>query len=83
MNSNHSSVERWLEESPGKVNEAELLFLIRHGRSVFGHEEAFYQWLQTRNFHFNNEAPSSYLDSLSGIQFVDERLTAMEYGDNV
>ena len=83
MKINHSSIERWCEEIPGQVNESELLFLIRHGRSVFGQDEVFYEWLHTRNFHFNNEMPSSYLYSLSGIQFVDERLTAMEYGDNV
>ena len=60
-----------------------LLTLIKHGIAVFGTAETFYQWLDTRNFYFNNETPSSYLNMITGIRFVDDRLTALEYGDNV
>ena len=29
------------------------------------------------------EAPNSFLNTVTGVKFVDDRLTAMEYGDNV
>lgn len=60
-----------------------LLTLMKHGIAVFGTADAFYTWLQTQNFFFNNEMPSSYLNMITGIRYVDERLTALEYGDNV
>lgn len=30
-----------------------------------------------------NKAPLSFLDTISGIKWVDNRLTAMEYGENI
>lgn len=60
-----------------------LLTLIKHGIKVFGSASDFYTWLHTRNFYFNNQLPAGFLNMVTGIRFVDERLTAMEFGDNV
>ena len=60
-----------------------LLSLMKHGIEVFGTKEAFSQWLSTQNFHLGQQSPVSFLNTISGIKFVDDRLTAMEYGDNV
>jgi uncharacterized protein (DUF2384 family) len=60
-----------------------LLSLIRHGIQVFGTAKVLYQWLNTGNFYFDGKIPNVYLNTVSGIRFVDDRLTAMEYGDNV
>ena len=60
-----------------------LLALIKHGIAVFGSVNEFDQWLNRSNFYFDNKSPNAYLNTVTGIRFVDDRLTAMEYGDNV
>jgi uncharacterized protein (DUF2384 family) len=60
-----------------------LLSLLKHGEAVFGSMKLFETWLNEANFYFNSKAPSAYLNTITGIKFVDERLTAMTYGDNV
>jgi uncharacterized protein (DUF2384 family) len=60
-----------------------LLSLIKHGIETFGSVKEFDQWLNRKNFYFDNKSPNSYLNTVTGIKFVDDRLTAMEYGDNV
>jgi uncharacterized protein (DUF2384 family) len=57
--------------------------LIKHGIEVFGSVEEFHQWLNRKNFYLDNKTPNSYLNTVTGVKFVDDRLTAMEYGDNV
>lgn len=60
-----------------------LLSLFKHGNEVFGDYEVFSKWLETENFFFDNKAPASFLTTFSGILFIDDRLAAIEYGDNV
>jgi uncharacterized protein (DUF2384 family) len=59
-----------------------LLSLYQHGTDVFGNAENFDKWLDTKNYFFDNQAPKDFLSTSSGIRFTDDRLTAMEYGDN-
>ncbi len=58
------------------------LSLIRHGIDVFGKPETFIQWLETENFYFDKQAPITFLHTGSGMKFIDDQLTGMEYGDN-
>ena len=60
-----------------------LLSLMKHGIHVFGTAAAFEEWLNKSNFYFDNKLPVSFLNTITGIKFIDDRLTAMEYGDNV
>ena len=60
-----------------------LLALFKHGISVFGSPSNLDQWLHTPNFFFDNQKPETLLHTVTGIRFVDDRLTAMEFGDNV
>lgn len=60
-----------------------ILALVKHGIDVFGSPKAFETWLNTKNFFFDNAEPETFLNTVTGIRFVDDRLTAMEYGDNV
>lgn len=63
-----------------------ILYLLRVmllGNGVFGSGEEFEKWLNTPNFIFNAEKPAGFLNTITGIRFVIDRLTAMEYGDNV
>jgi len=59
-----------------------LLSLFKHGNDVFGSSVDFNKWLNTENFFFDGTAPVTYLNTVTGIRFVDNRLTAMEFGDN-
>ena len=59
-----------------------LLALIKHGLEVFGSKEAFNSWLEQENFYMDHRAPIDYLNTISGIKFVDSSLTGIEYGDN-
>lgn len=60
-----------------------LLSLIKHGKEVFGTVKEFDTWLNQENFYFDNKSPMSFINTITGIRYVDDRLTAMEYGDNV
>jgi len=58
------------------------LSLIKHGIEVFGSKENFATWLEKENFFFDKKAPIDFMDTQSGIKFIDDRLTGIEYGDN-
>ena len=60
-----------------------LLSLVKHGTTVFGSVKEFETWLNQENFYFDQKSPVFFLNTITGIKFVDDRLTAMEYGDNV
>jgi len=60
-----------------------LLSLFEHGKEVFSTNKEFTDWLNKENLFFDNRKPSDHLNTISGIRFIDDRLTAMEYGDNV
>lgn len=60
-----------------------LLSLFKHGIAVFGSNDKFNMWLKKTNYFFDNDAPINFLNTISGILHVDQRLTAIAYGDNV
>lgn len=60
-----------------------LLSLMKHGSEIFGSMKEFESWLDRENFYFDNKCPASFVNTITGIKFIDDRLTAMEYGDNV
>lgn len=60
-----------------------LISLMKHGNAVLGSKQDFALWLSSPNFFFDNQAPVTYLSSITGIRFVEDRLTALEFGDNI
>ena len=60
-----------------------LISLYDHGKKVFDTTKNFETWLNSANFYFDNKLPKEFLDTVSGIKFIDDRLTAIEFGDNV
>ncbi|WP_373523025.1 antitoxin Xre/MbcA/ParS toxin-binding domain-containing protein [Aquiflexum sp.] len=60
-----------------------LIALYKHGMEVFENSENFENWLKAKNLLLGGKAPIGFLDTISGIKWVDNRLTAMEYGENV
>jgi len=59
-----------------------LLSLIKHGAEVFGSVSAFSEWLETDHMFLDWKKPTDFLNTISGIAFIDRRLTGIEYGDN-
>ncbi|MEW4923166.1 antitoxin Xre/MbcA/ParS toxin-binding domain-containing protein [Algibacter sp. 2305UL17-15] len=59
-----------------------LISLYKHGAIVFGTTENFNTWLDTENFILDKKAPREFLKTVTGIRFIEDRLTGMEYGDN-
>jgi uncharacterized protein (DUF2384 family) len=57
--------------------------VFEKGKAVFGNPEAFDTWLDSTNFFFDGKKPTAFLDTTSGLRYIFDRLTAMEYGDNV
>jgi len=60
-----------------------LLSLIRHGTDVFGSVASFSEWLNTRHLFLESKKPAEFLNTISGIKFIDNRLYGIEYGDNI
>ncbi|CAN5439861.1 hypothetical protein BH10BAC5_BH10BAC5_27590 [soil metagenome] len=60
-----------------------LSTLFKHGTEVFGTTEKFKEWLNSENFFYGGKAPGSLLNTFSGLKFIDDSLTGIEYGDNV
>ncbi|MFV8327244.1 antitoxin Xre/MbcA/ParS toxin-binding domain-containing protein [Flavobacterium sp. ZS1P14] len=60
-----------------------LLALYQHGEEVFETSENFDKWLISPNFYLYNKAPKDYLGTITGIKIIDDRLTAIEFGDNI
>ena len=50
---------------------------------IFRNKEEFIKWLTTDNFYFDKKKPVEYLETISGIQFIYERMEGMKIGDNV
>lgn len=55
---------------------------MKHGIEVFNSSDEFSKWLETENYYLDKKKPIEYLNTISGIKFIDDLLTGMEYGDN-
>lgn len=60
-----------------------LVSTLKHGRSVLGSVQALDRWLSAPNFFLDGRSPASFLNTISGIRLVSDRLAALEHGDNV
>ena len=55
-----------------------LISLLRHGSEVFGSEEGLSHWLDGKNVFLDNRKPIEFLNTISGIRMIDDRLVAIE-----
>lgn len=60
-----------------------ILSLYKHGIEVFDTSENFEKWLSKKNYLLDGRVPFDFLETISGIKFIDNRLTAIEFGENV
>lgn len=58
----------------------EITMLNKYGIEVFGNQEKFNTWLNTKNIALGGVTPKYLLDSSFGIQIIKDELTRIEYG---
>lgn len=59
-----------------------LLLLYNHGQEVFGDVKTFESWLAAPNISLGGVAPQQYLNTVNGIRLIDNKLTALAFGEN-
>jgi len=55
--------------------------LFDKGAEVFGAAESFHQWLHTPAYGLGNQLPFTLMDTITGIQLIEEELIRIEFGD--
>lgn len=55
--------------------------LFEKGISVFGSPEAFHDWLNVSAYGLGNQIPFEMMETITGINLIEEELIRLEYGD--
>lgn len=55
--------------------------LFDKGISVFGSAKAFQQWLYVPSYGLGNQVPFEIMDTITGINLIEEELIRLQYGD--
>lgn len=65
-----------------EISEKDILIakLFKKGTALFGSQEKFNDWINSKNAVLDGKKPTSYLDTCTGIQFVLDELNAIEFG---
>ena len=58
----------------------EIEAVLRKGVDVFGDEEKFFTWMNSKILALGGIKPRELLDSSIGIEIINDELTAIEYG---
>lgn len=70
------------EKLPIKVAEHTLFIkkLYELGVKIFGNTERFNEWMKTPNPVLGNEIPKTFLDTITGIMFLENKLNEIAHG---
>lgn len=55
--------------------------LFEKGIEVFGSATSFHQWLNTVSYGLGNQVPYRLMDTVTGMQLIEEELIRIAYGD--
>lgn len=55
--------------------------LFDRGTEIFGTAVSFAQWLHTPAYGLGNQLPFDLMDTITGIQLIEEELIRIEFGD--
>lgn len=59
-----------------------LLLLYKHGEELFGDVKTFESWLAAPNISLGGVPPQQFLNTVNGIRLIDNKLTALAFGEN-
>lgn len=67
---------------PSRIAELAIEFntLFELGNQIFGNSNTFNGWLEKENIFFNNNKPSVFLNTSTGIHLIHEELKRIEFG---
>jgi putative toxin-antitoxin system antitoxin component (TIGR02293 family) len=54
--------------------------LFEKGSEIFGSAKCFLQWLKTPAYGLGNQLPFDLMDTITGIQLIEEELIRIEFG---
>ena len=63
-----------------KMMDKELSSLYQYGAEVFGNEEKFIVWLESKNIALGGKKPKEMLDTNLNINLLKDELVRIEYG---
>ena len=55
--------------------------LLKKGIEIFGTAKSFHMWLNIPSFGLGNQIPFNMMDTITGINLVEEELIRIEFGD--
>jgi putative toxin-antitoxin system antitoxin component (TIGR02293 family) len=55
--------------------------LFDKGSAIFGSANGFHQWLNAPAYGLGNQMPFDLMDTITGIQLIEEELIRIEFGD--
>lgn len=55
--------------------------LFDRGMEIFGSGQAFHQWLNMPAYGLGNQIPFDLMDTITGINLIEEELIRIEFGD--
>jgi putative toxin-antitoxin system antitoxin component (TIGR02293 family) len=55
--------------------------LFDKGAEIFGSADAFHKWLNKPAYGLGNQEPFTLMDTITGIQLIEEELIRIEFGD--
>ena len=55
--------------------------LFDKGTEIFGSAKSFHQWLNTPAYGLGNQLPFELMDTITGIQLIEEELIRIEFAD--
>jgi putative toxin-antitoxin system antitoxin component (TIGR02293 family) len=58
-----------------------IFALYKKGIAVFGSVDAFNKWMAAPAYGLGGQHPNELLDTMTGINLIQEELTRIEYGD--
>lgn len=58
-----------------------LVFLYMKGKEVFGNLESFNRWLRKPAYGLNKKIPYNLINTVTGIDLINDELLRIEFGD--
>ena len=80
------TISNWVKRDQilGKTESMHLIELdkiIQLGVEIFGTEDSFLDWFDTKNSALGDRSPKEWILRPSGLEMVEDALIAMEYGN--
>jgi putative toxin-antitoxin system antitoxin component (TIGR02293 family) len=73
--------KKTLLDAPTSEKLLKLFALYNKGAEVFGSVDAFSEWLSKPAYGIGNKVPQDIMDTMTGLELINEELVRISYGD--